>query len=293
MKKIATATIATAGVATIAIAGHGHEAHAAEQGYNPNDPTSYSYSYTIDQQGNYHYTWKGNWSPDRLNHSNNHYSYSYNNYNNNNNYSYNNYNNNNSNQVSNRTYNYNNSSNQTSNRTYNYNNYNSNNSYQSNASSNNNTQSYTYTSNNKTTNGLGSTTASTSNQSVKVTTTTAPSSNGVSISNASYGGANAYYYGQCTYYVYNRVGGKIGSHWGNANNWANAAAAAGYTVNNTPSVGSIMQTTAGGYGHVAYVENVNSNGSVTISEMNYNGQVGIATSRTLSSSEAASYNYIH
>ena len=45
-------------VATIAIAGHGHEAHAAEQGYNPNDPTSYSYSYTIDQQGNYHYTWK-------------------------------------------------------------------------------------------------------------------------------------------------------------------------------------------------------------------------------------------
>ena len=34
--------------------------HAAEQGYNPNDPTSYSYSYTIDQQGNYHYTWKGN-----------------------------------------------------------------------------------------------------------------------------------------------------------------------------------------------------------------------------------------
>lgn len=40
----------------IAIAGHGHEAHAAEQGYNPNDPTSYSYSYTIDQQGNYHYT---------------------------------------------------------------------------------------------------------------------------------------------------------------------------------------------------------------------------------------------
>ena len=37
MKKSFT-TIATAGVATIAI-GHGHEAH-AEQGYNPNDPTS-------------------------------------------------------------------------------------------------------------------------------------------------------------------------------------------------------------------------------------------------------------
>jgi surface antigen len=33
-------------------------------------------------------------------------------------------------------------------------------------------------------------------------------------------------------YVYDRVGGKVGSTWGNANNWANAAAAAGYTVNN-------------------------------------------------------------
>ncbi|MDK6729579.1 hypothetical protein QP304_10065, partial [Aerococcus urinae] len=80
-------------VAAIAIAGQGHEAHAAEQGYNPNDPTSYSYSYTIDQQGNYHYTWKGNWSPDRLNHSNYNYNYNYNTYNNysntNSTYSYN------------------------------------------------------------------------------------------------------------------------------------------------------------------------------------------------------------
>ena len=26
--------------------------------------------------------------------------------------------------------------------------------------------------------------------------------------------------GQCTYYVFDRVGGKIGSTWGNASNWA-------------------------------------------------------------------------
>ena len=42
MKKIATATIATAGIATFALTG-GHHAHAAEQtnhdGYNPNDLT--------------------------------------------------------------------------------------------------------------------------------------------------------------------------------------------------------------------------------------------------------------
>ena len=70
---------------------------------------------------------------------------------------------------------------------------------------------------------------------------------------------------QCTYYVFDRVGGKIGSTWGNASNWANAAARAGYTVNNTPKAGAIMQTTQGAYGHVAYVESVNSNGSVRVS----------------------------
>ena len=233
MKKIATATIATAGVAAIAIAGQGHEAHAAEQGYNPNDPTSYSYSYTIDQQGNYHYTWKGNWSPDRLNHSNYNYNYNYN--------TYNNYSNTNS--------------------TYSYNNYHTNN---SNQVASNPTQSYT--TNNQHTGGLGSGYTS---------------------------GRNLYTSGQCTYYVFDRVGGKIGSTWGNANNWANAAASAGYTVNNRPSAGAIMQSTAGAYGHVAYVESVNSNGSITVSEMNYGHGVGVVTSRTLSSSEAASYNFIH
>ena len=55
-------------------------------------------------------------------------------------------------------------------------------------------------------------------------------------------GSNLYTSGQCTYYVFDRVGGKIGSTWGNANNWASAAAASGYTVNNTPKAGAIMQT---------------------------------------------------
>ena len=38
-----------------------------------------------------------------------------------------------------------------------------------------------------------------------------------------------------------------------------------------------MQSTAGAYGHVAYVENVNSNGSITVSEMNYGHGVGVVT----------------
>ncbi|EGS90188.1 hypothetical protein AXF03_00660 [Staphylococcus aureus] len=237
MKKIATATIATAGFATIAIAS-GNQAHASEQdnyGYNPNDPTSYSYTYTIDAQGNYHYTWKGNWHPSQLNQDNGYYSYYY------------------------------------------YNGYNNYNSY--------NTNSYR-------TGGLGAS-YSTSSNNVQVTTTMAPSSNGRSISSGYTSGRNLYTSGQCTYYVFDRVGGKIGSTWGNASNWANAAARAGYTVNNTPKAGAIMQTTQGAYGHVAYVESVNSNGSVRVSEMNYGYGPGVVTSRTISASQASSYNFIH
>ncbi|WP_281183363.1 CHAP domain-containing protein [Staphylococcus schleiferi] len=106
-------------------------------------------------------------------------------------------------------------------------------------------------------------------------------------------GSNLYTSGQCTYYAFERAGGKIGSTWGNANNWANAARSAGYTVNNKPTAGAIMQTSAGAYGHVAYVESVGSNGSVTVSEMNYGHGAGVVTSRTISASQAAGYNFIH
>ncbi len=232
MKKIVTATIATAGLATIAFAGH--DAQAAEQnnnGYNSNDAQSYSYTYTIDAQGNYHYTWTGNWNPSQL----------------------------------------------TQNNTYYYNNY------------TNNSQTAT---NNYYTGGSGASYSTTSNN-VHVTTTAAPSSNGRSISNGYASGSNLYTSGQCTYYVFDRVGGKIGSTWGNVSNWASAAASSGYTVNNTPKAGAIMQTTQGYYGHVAYVEGVNSNGSVRVSEMNYGHGAGVVTSRTISANQAGSYNFIH
>ncbi|ERF49497.1 CHAP domain-containing protein [Staphylococcus arlettae] len=245
MKKIATATIATAGIATFAFAQN--EADAAENnqgGYNPNDPTSYSYSYTIDQQGNYNYTWQGNWSPNQHN-----------------------------------TYN------------YNYSSY-SNDSYSNNSGSYNNYSNQSYTSNN-TTGGGGAASNSTSDRNIKVTTQSAPSSSSVSLSSASGSSSNLYTAGQCTYYVYDKVGGKIGSTWGNASNWASAAASSGYTVNNTAKAGSILQSSTGAMGHVAYVENVNSDGSVEVSEMNYGQGAGVVTSRTISASEASSYNYIH
>ncbi|HCY6214165.1 TPA: CHAP domain-containing protein [Staphylococcus aureus] len=104
---------------------------------------------------------------------------------------------------------------------------------------------------------------------------------------------NLYTAGQCTWYVYDKVGGEIGSTWGNANNWAAAAQGAGFTVNHTPSKGAILQSSEGPFGHVAYVESVNSDGSVTISEMNYSGGPFSVSSRTISASEAGNYNYIH
>lgn len=108
---------------------------------------------------------------------------------------------------------------------------------------------------------------------------------------------NKYAYGYCTYYAYNKraaAGRPVGSNWGNATTWAALARASGFSVNNSPRAGDVFQTSGGwgGYGHVGYVERVNSNGSVLVSEMNYAGW-NVVSSRTLSASEARGYNFIH
>ena len=54
----------------------------------------------------------------------------------------------------------------------------------------------------------------------------------------------------------------------NANGWAKKASDAGTPVDQTPSAGSIAQWNGGGYGHVAYVEAVDSTG-IVITEDNY------------------------
>ena len=64
-------------------------------------------------------------------------------------------------------------------------------------------------------------------------------------------------------------------------------------MNNTPVQGAILQTSQGSMGHVAYVESVNNDGSITISEMNYNGGPYVKDTRTISASQVSSYNYIH
>ena len=48
-----------------------------------------------------------------------------------------------------------------------------------------------------------------------------------------------------------------------------------------------------GLGHVAIVENVNADGSVTVSEMQFGGGLGSVSTRKLSASQAASHNFIN
>jgi surface antigen len=107
-------------------------------------------------------------------------------------------------------------------------------------------------------------------------------------------GGNGYDFGYCTWYAYNeraRLGSPVGSNWGNAVTWAVYAAAAGYRVDHTPTVGAVEQN-GGGLGHVAVVESVTADGGWTVSEMNYRGW-GVVSTRTLSASEAGNYNFIH
>ncbi len=110
-------------------------------------------------------------------------------------------------------------------------------------------------------------------------------------------GGNRYDFGYCTWYAYNRraaLGVPIGGMWGNASSWASLARGSGFIVNNRPGVGAVLQTpnAAGGYGHVAVVESVNSDGSVLISEMNYAGW-NVKSTRTISADSVGSYSYIH
>lgn len=99
-----------------------------------------------------------------------------------------------------------------------------------------------------------------------------------------YGGGNTYDYGYCTWYVKNRRGASIPNSLGNANTWYSRAAAMGMAVGSTPRAGAVGATTRGSLGHVVYVESINADGSINISEMNYKG-FGIQSSRTASASE--------
>ena len=107
---------------------------------------------------------------------------------------------------------------------------------------------------------------------------------------------NLYDWGQCTWHVFNRraqIGKGISTYWWNANNWDNASARDGYRIDYHPTVGSIAQSDAGYYGHVAFVERVNSNGSLLVSEMNFSAGPGVLTYRTIPAYQVRQYKFIH
>lgn len=113
-----------------------------------------------------------------------------------------------------------------------------------------------------------------------------------------------YPWGQCTWWAATRRAdiGKPIPGWGNAATWAGSAASAGYTVDGSPSAGSVIVFQPGvlgasaGYGHVAMVEEVRGDGSILISESNALG-LGVVSTREISASQLAAagngVRYIH
>ena len=107
-----------------------------------------------------------------------------------------------------------------------------------------------------------------------------------------YGLGGPYGAGQCTQWAWSKRR-DLPSTLGNANTWAARAAAAGYTVNRTPSAGAVFQTSSGWYGHVGYVEGVNDDGSITVTEMNYGYSPYLVIRATIPASSVGNFNYIH
>lgn len=76
-----------------------------------------------------------------------------------------------------------------------------------------------------------------------------------------------------------------GGH-GNANQWPSSARADGIAVGYTPQAGAVAILMSGYYGHAMYVEYVNSNGTVHVSQFNWlvNGQWGRYSEMDIASS---------
>lgn len=97
-------------------------------------------------------------------------------------------------------------------------------------------------------------------------------------------GGNTYPVGQCTWYVTNRLietgittDAAVYNYNGNGQDWVNSLASKGWKKSDKPEIGAVCSTAGGAdstladYGHVAFVEYVNSDGTFLISELNYAG----------------------
>ena len=101
---------------------------------------------------------------------------------------------------------------------------------------------------------------------------------------ASGNGGNTYYDGNCTWYAKDKRP-DLPNMLGNGGQWSANAAAKGFKTGSAPRKGAVAEQA----GHVAYVEKVNKNGTVTVSEMNYTGY-GQVSKRTVS---AKTFHYIY
>ncbi|MGX0848378.1 glucosaminidase domain-containing protein [Staphylococcus auricularis] len=109
-----------------------------------------------------------------------------------------------------------------------------------------------------------------------------------------------YPYGQCTWYVYQRMAQfnkSIEADWGNAHEWNNQAQIQNYRILSSPEPHTIavFESDQLGahpqYGHVAFVEKVHKDGSITISESNVKG-LGKISHRKLTAKDVGKLKYI-
>ncbi|MBQ6375778.1 LysM peptidoglycan-binding domain-containing protein [Candidatus Saccharibacteria bacterium] len=113
---------------------------------------------------------------------------------------------------------------------------------------------------------------------------------------AYYGLGGPYAAGQCTQWAWYKrqlLGDDLPSTLGNANTWAARAGAVGYVVSSVPVAGAVFQTSSGWYGHVGYVEAVNGDGSIVVTEMNYNYSPFSVIRATIPASSVGNFNYIY
>ncbi len=110
---------------------------------------------------------------------------------------------------------------------------------------------------------------------------------------------NGYGYGYCTWHAANRraqIGRPIPSNLGNAISWYNLAASAGLGVGSQPRAGSVLwhnwNNLPTSLGHVAFVEKVNPDGSILVSDMNY-PIWNVVTYRTIKPNEFNQYRFIY
>jgi len=108
--------------------------------------------------------------------------------------------------------------------------------------------------------------------------------------------SNGYDYGWCTWHAANRrreIGRPIPSNLGNAISWYYIARNNGMPVGDAPAEGAVIwHARMGGLGHVGFVEKMNDDGSILVSDMNY-PYWGRVSYRTIPASEFGSYKFIY